>query len=478
MPGWRMRSAFSGALLLMAAIPWAGVSAQPIDKTVGTDPAQTAVTEASPPPAVASLPPTQAIDAAPAVHLFGDWAGLQPRLLHEGINIQLDALTEFAGNVSGGTRQGSTFASQIALQNDINWERLAGVVGLSTHIVLVSRSGSSDSHLFGDNLSPVQEVYGSGGDAAVHLVSAYAQETLFNTKLDVAIGRMNVENDFGSSPLYCNYMNNGLCGDPKALPGGDVGHSAYPDGVWAGRVRGFVAPTLSITTGAYEVNRGLYTDQYYRSGFKFDGAKDSGIYVPVEFAWTPSFGPDKMPGHYKIGAGYDSSSGYQDFGNGLAAASVRGFTAGSRRGNTQVWALADQMLLRQGPDKASGIIALLGFIHNDPNNSAYAEQYFAGVLDRGFWHSRPADTIGLLFIRETVSGRLGNVQGVEQALDLPYSNGATGIQTREDIFEANYNIHVYSSISLQPDLQYIIRPNAQSNIGNALVLGFRAHVGF
>ena len=38
-------------------------------------------------------------------------------------------------------------------------------------------------------------------------------------------------NDFASSPLYCNYMNNGLCGDPKALPGGDIGHSAFPDAV-------------------------------------------------------------------------------------------------------------------------------------------------------------------------------------------------------------------------------------------------------
>jgi porin len=67
---------------------------------------------------------------------------------------------------------------------------------------------------------------------------------------------------------------------------------------------------------------------------------------------------------------------------------------------------------------------------------------------------------------------------VEQALDLPYSNSATGIQTNQNIFEANYNIHVYRSISLQPDVQYIIRPNAQANIGNALVLGFSAHVGF
>jgi porin len=296
--------------------------------------------------------------------------------------------------------------------------------------------------------------------------------------LDIAAGRMNVENDFASSSLYCNYLNNGLCGDPKALPGGDIGHSAYPDGVWAVRVRGFVLPDVSITVGAYEVDQGLYTDPYYRTGFKFDDAKDSGVYFPVEFAWNPAFGPDKMPGHYKIGAGYDTSPGYQDFGNSLAAASVPGFEARNRRGNTQFWALGDQMLRRQGAGKADGIIALLGFIHNDPNNSVYAEQYFAGLLDRGFWPARPQDTIALLYVRETISGRLGNVQGVEEALDLPFTNSATGIQTHEQILEANYNIHVYRSISLQPDLQYVIRPNAQANIANAVVLGFRAHVGF
>jgi porin len=185
-----------------------------------------------------------------------------------------------------------------------------------------------------------------------------------------------------------------------------------------------------------------------------------------------------MPGHYKIGAGYDSSPGYQDFGNALAAAGVPGYTLHSRRGNTQVWALADQMLLRHGAGDASGLIALYGFIHNDPNKSVYAEQYFAGMLDRGFWRARPADTVALLFIHETISGRLGDVQGLDQALELPYSNGATGIQGHEEILEANYNVHVYRSISLQPALQYVIHPNAQSSISNALVLGFRAHVGF
>ena len=66
--------------------------------------------------------------------------------------------------------------------------------------------------------------------------------------------------------------------------------------------------------------------------------------------------------------------------------------------------------MRQGPGDTDGIILLGGFVHNDPNNSAYAEQYFAGALDQGFWRARPKDTMGLLFSYNTVSGRLGKVQ--------------------------------------------------------------------
>ncbi len=134
--------------------------AQAVDKTIGVPTNQT-----NPPLAVpAILPPTQAIDAPPVVHLLGDWGGIRPGLESRGINLQFDALTEFAGNVSGGVRQASSFASQIGLQADMNWERLAGLTGVSTHVILVSRSGSSVSHIFGDNLLPAQEIYGSGGD--------------------------------------------------------------------------------------------------------------------------------------------------------------------------------------------------------------------------------------------------------------------------------------------------------------------------
>jgi len=424
------------ASLLAVSLCGAGTAVAAGDKDrINLDPGQPATV-------LGPLPPTQAVNPPPVEHLFGTWGGVRPTLDQLGINLQLDALTEFAGNVTGGVKQGSTFASQVAFGADINWERLAGLTGFSTHVIMVNRSGSSDSALFGDNLLPVQEIYGAGGNVFVHLVSVYGQETLYDQRLDIAAGRMNVENDFASSPLYCNFMNNVLCGDPKALPGGDIGHSAYPDAVWAARIRVRPTPQTYVETGVYEVNQGLYSDENFRSGF-----------------------------------GYDTST-FQDFSNPLATAGVPGYVPGTHTGNTQFWLLIDQMLLRNGPGDDDGLIILGAFVRNDPNNSVYAEQYTGGLIDRGFWRRRPQDGAALLFSYNTVSGSLGNVQGVEEEFGLPISNGATGPQSHEMVLEANYDIHVVQGVHFQPDFQYVFRPNAQSNIHDAAVFGFRARVSF
>lgn len=427
--------------------------------------------------APASQAPTQAVDTPPVERVFGDWGGIQPALQQRGVSLQLSGVAELAGNFSGGVRQGTTSANQVALNVDINFERLSGIEGFSTHVIFVNRSGGSDSELFGDHILPVQQIYGAGGGAGVHLVSAFAEETLFDNRFDFAFGRMNVENDFASSSLYCNFMTNALCGDPKALPAGDIGHSAYPDGVWAARLR--LRPTSQsyIVAGVYEVNQGLYGNKYFRNGFEFDTSQDTGVYIPVEVAWEPKLGQDGMPGHYKLGMGYDTSRSFKDFDSALIA-SAPGFSRQMHTGNVQVWGLADQMLVRNGPGDDQGLIALAGFILNDPNNTADAEQYYAGLIEKGFWRSRPQDSMNLLFTYVDVSSRLIGVERVEQALDLPLSNNATGLQSHEAVFELDYNIHVFRGINFRPDFQYVFRPNAQANIRDAVVMGFHSDFQF
>jgi len=75
-------------------------------------------------------------------------------------------------------------------------------------------------------------------------------------------------------------------------------------------------------------------------------------------------------------------------------------------------------------------------------------------------------------------GRLRLHGEIEQSLGLPFSNSATGIRSHEMILQANYQIHVYSGVKFQPEFQYVIRPNAQTNIQDAPVFGFRAYVDF
>ncbi len=454
-------------LLVVIGLLLAASAALPADaQTAGAD----AAVGVAPPP----VPPPAYV--APQVeHLLGDPGGVRSNLESKGIYLLLDATAEVAGNVTGGNKQGVTSANQLAFEADIDWQRLAGVTGLSTHVIFVNRSGYSDSLLIGDNVAPVQEIYGASGNVLVHLVSAYAELTLAGGRFDVAAGQMNVENDFASSPLYCNFMNNALCGDPKALPAGDLGHSAFPDGVWAGRIR--VRPTADtyVETGVYEVNQGLYSNEYFGSGFQLNMSQDSGVYVPVEIAYEPSIGTDDLPGHYKIGFGYDSTQ-YSSFQSALPA--IPGEPAPGRAHNVQAWVLLDQMLLRQGHGDQDGIIAMAGFARNDPDVSAFAEQYFAGVVDRGFWRARPQDAIGLLFNYNTMSGTLSGVQAEQAEFGLPFSNGATGVQTHEMVLEANYNIHVYRGVDFRPEFEYIFRPNAQTNIRNAAVFGFKAHVEF
>ena len=101
--------------------------------------------------------PAQAGVASPTEHLFGDWWGASTYLESQGIYLSFDALNEFAGNVSGGVKQGSAFANQEAFGAGIDWQRLAGIPGLSARVIIVNRSGGNDSNLFGDHLLPVQK---------------------------------------------------------------------------------------------------------------------------------------------------------------------------------------------------------------------------------------------------------------------------------------------------------------------------------
>ncbi len=463
-------AALLAALLGLAAGP---AFAQTLDSGVSSQPSARVST---PPGAEFGAPPLPKPEAlVPEVNAA---------LAQFGAAVLFDNINEFDGAVSG-AHTGATDAGQYGLEWDQDWDKLAGIHGFQTHAVAVGRYGIPASRIFGDNIEPSQEIYGAGGNVAVHLVFAYAEETLAHGRFNIAAGRIPSLNDFSASPLYCNFQNNTICGNPKASSD-NVSNSSYPDANWALRLRVRPVSQIYLQWGIYFTEDNIYNaTKGYRSGFHFNAAHINGEYFPVEIGWEPSFGADKKPGHYKIGFGYDNNNhadNYYDINGGAFAQT--GLVPRKRKGGSQEWVLVDQMLVRQGQAATDGIIGLAGFYHNDPRYSTRAEEYYVAALDRGFWHARPLDTIGLLFSYNTVSGKLGKTEALQQELGVPitgtgttFYNGSTpGVQTHSMIIEANYAIHVFRGVTIAPDFQYFFRPNAQRNLPNAALIGFKSHI--
>ncbi|WP_025886175.1 carbohydrate porin [Asaia prunellae] len=117
-----------------------------------------------------------------------------------------------------------------------------------------------------------------------------------------------------------------------------------------------------------------------------------------------------------------------------------------------------------------------GYAHNQPSVSTYGDEHYVGLLDRGFIRSRPGDTIGILYANVAVTGALNETQRLQLKNHRPFSNGATGVQKSETVFSLFYDMHVMTGLNLAPDFQYIIHPNAQRNIRDAVVFGFRTRI--
>ena len=154
----------------------------------------------------------------------------------------------------------------------------------------------------------------------------------------------------------------------------------------------YVVPTVYVMGGLFQVNPNFGGN----SGWNFFEHGTTGLSVPLEVGWTPSFGPNNLLGHYKVGFNEDTST-YPDLfvsTNGLPIA-VSGLPGQPHDGRRMYYAFADQMLVRTGKGDTDGLIAFGGFVHADARHLAVGEPGVRGpVLERKL-HRSSAGLAGL-----------------------------------------------------------------------------------
>lgn len=417
-------------------------------------------------------------------HMLGDWGGVQPWLQKRGLYLALDDYEDIAGNVSGGKRRAYSDAGQLGSTLDADLQKLMNAGSWSDdfwmHLLVVNGHGTNLSRLYGDNANQVQQIYGSRGNVVTHLVWAYFEKAWLHRKIDLAVGWFPSGTFFQNSPWVCNFMNVWLCGGEsptKFLPGS----RGWPSGNIGGVLRVMPIRQFYLLGGLFAVSPHSYNGGI--SGWAWAQDNLGKLSTQVEAGWIPSFGRDHLIGHYKVGVMYDNSRYsdlYQDI-NGNSWV-LSGLPVRRQSGQTSVWALADQMLIRHGTGELNGLVLGGYFGWGSGQTSQISQSFTAILMDTGAWWKRPLDSVGIAFLwsKFSRSAILSQEAAAASGLALPGGNYGTpyGIQGHEAIYEAYYGFHIVDGFTIKPDFQYVNHVGGTTVFRDAVVLSTAINVAF
>jgi len=420
--------------------------------TMALVPAGALAQATSVPVAAAAAPP------AGASFMTGDWGGARTRYTEAGANLRGDYVSETFANVSGGQRRGSAYAQQLRLGADFDMARIAGWTGATLHVTINDRRGTGISSDYIGNRLPVQEVYGG---LYTRLSEASIEQNLLADRLNLRLGYFAMGNDLGGMAIGCQLVNAAFCAHPLSMSG-NSGWYNYPNARWGAAVRYKLAPELLLRTGAFQNNPRLGEEH---NAFKPFASGTVGTMLPLEIEYAPGSAPHStaLPGHYKLGAYYDSAR--------VARQGETG-TVGQRYG---VYLLADQTVWRDGANGRG--LALFGqFTANPRAASQITRWYVAGLVKTGTFAGRDADTLALGVAHAQLNPRLR----AQAAESNPEIDGYTSLPAGETVVELTYGVQPLPWLGVRASVQYIVDPGAfgYRSTPDALALGTQLRIAF
>ena len=401
----------------------------------------------------------------PRAHLLGDWLGARTWLEDHGVIPTLTLVTDALGNPSGGVQHGFTAANNLGVDLLFDLHKLVGLEGGSFEVSFSERFGSSLSKDDIGNVFTVQQVF--GGETYRIVDVAYRQQLLAN-RLELRVGRIAAGDDFLVSPANYVFVQNGFDGNPVGVFFNAPGMTAYPNATWGGLVK--VKPTerAYVMAGVYNGDPTIRDNSHHGADWSMNGPLFAIGEVGYQVNGLP--GDRGLIGDYKAGLWYDHSE-YSDF-NTLA----RGQPPGISRGNWGVYGLFDQVLVRFGGPGSSRGFGVTGSFLVSPDQSVSRMPFFAtaGLLARGLFPSRATDVAGFGVVYGRFSNDLQDAQRRARQLDP-----TLGVQQHEVAIEMTYRLRFFGdALSVQPDLQYVVRPGGTGLIGDAFVCGLQAGINF
>jgi porin len=406
---------------------------------------------------VAKAPaPTSAV-TQPGPWLLGDWGGARTRLWDRGIDFQFGYTNEVAYNAAGGVENKAAYADQYAAGMTLDLYKLIGIPSAQFQVTITERTGrnlSDDAQL--GTLQQVQEVFGRG--QTIRLTDFWYQQQFADGLIDWKVGRIPFGADFAA--FSCDFQNLTFCGSD---PGNIVGDYIFnwPISQWATRVKLKLNGFGYFQVGAYDVNPRYLGVQDQVLPVFFPNS--TGALVPVELAWLPKFSDGSLPGSYKFGAWYDTSTADDvvDDINGDPFA-LTGLLPAQHRGRYGGYINFQQQI-------TSNVTLFLNAVIADERTATIDRQIAGGLIYTGPFSGRPDDDVAFAVGTTHVNDRVADVEALQNSV---------AVQGSEYAFEMFYTFRPTPGLFFRPNVQYVLHPGGSSQNDDVLVFGLKSSATF
>ncbi|TXM87981.1 carbohydrate porin [Methylobacterium sp. WL116] len=419
---------------------------------------------------------------------LGDPFGLRPVLKERGIQYSLTYITDVLGNPTGGMRQGAVVEDRLNLRLYLDLDKLAGWQGVSVHANAYFIHGTGLSRYYVGNLLDVSVI---GALPATRLYVLWFDQQFLDGKLGLRIGQQAADTEFFVSQTATLFVNSSFGWPAITSANLPSGGPAYPVAAPAVRVKFEPGGGLSFQAGIYDgdpagANRpgdDAEEQRLNRTGTNFRTNDPALIVAEAAYSYNTEKGSTALPGTVTFG-GWQHFGRFDDLrrdtlGLSLADPASSGVPR-QRRGNAGLYAMIDQSLLIE-PEKDDEGLSVFVRASLSPTRSSLISAYVdAGLAYKGLIPGRDDDTIGagIGYARYADDARRADTD------TILFTGTAIPRRRAETALEATYQALVVPGFTVQPDVQYIIRPSGGvadadgRRLKNATVLGVRATVQY
>lgn len=405
-----------------------------------------------------------------AKSLTGDWGGVRSNLLAQGITFTPTYTSEVANNLRGGDPDRTAYADEWAFGVTLDLQKLFGWTAGHLQVLVTDRNGHDlDQTANLQTLMQVQEVYGRG--QTWRLSEFWYQQAWFEERFKWKIGLVNPGDTFDS--FSCHFQNLTFCGSQPGSVRGDYWFN-HPVSQWGTRLEFLVGKDLQLNLAAYQVNPTYVEDSWaaHHGLLPNNPSGTTGALMPLELVWRPFF--LRLPDSFKFGAWYYTSNEddvYFDVNHQPLV--LTGDAPLRHHGSEGAYISFEQQI--SGVASTQGAQLFLNATQADRATSPLLDRQIAiGVQYKGPLDTRPNDVLGFAVGTSHVNSRVAaNERLLNEVLghDVP-------VQSSEYVSELFYGWTPWPSVTLRPNLQFVLHPGGSDAYKSEIVVGLKTTVSF